>query len=1007
MKFFLFCCFSLFLFSCAFSQQCNSVCTLALVANHTNVTCKGVNNGAAVANVSGGTLPYTYLWSNGQTTSSISDLAPGTYTLTVHDASCVPSGNELVTNGSFSNGNTGVSSGYSYCNPISPCLSAAGTYAIDSANGSDHTTGTGSLMFINGDANANTNMWCQTINVVPGTNYLFSTWVSSWTNISPAVLQFSISGTPIGSLFNAPASTGVWSQFCESWNSGSNSSATICVVDQSTASNGNDPGLDDISFQPCVPCTITKTVTITEPPLLAIINSSSTKEFCNRSDGTCTLLASGGSGNYTYSWNTNPIQTSVTAIGLKGGSYKAIVTDSLGCLDSVIVNVNKNPRPVVALTADTSICKGHSLHLVANGANTYSWSPSTDLDTASGAMVITHPNATISYTVIGTDTSNCLDTALVTITVHALPTILISPVNASICSRSLITFTASVGSSYLWDFGDGSNTSNLQVPIHYYINSGTHHVTLVVKTSDSCSCTINDSVNVYDAPQSSFTFSNVCLIDSSQFINSSLDPPIGTVTSWSWDFGDGTPSDTAKWSPAHLYASPGNYPITLITHSSNLGCPDTLRDTINVFSMPTAEFGFANVCLHRIMNFNDSSSVSNSSVTIWSWDFDDSTPQDTTQNPNHAYDNFGTYNVSLISTTNNGCKDTVAKNVVVHPLPVAQYTTANVCDDSIVHFNNASHIVLTDTIQVWKWNFGDNTSISNSPSNTHLYSAPGSYSVKLLTVSQFGCRDSITKILVVNPNPVVNFNSDKIAGCEVLCINFQDSSHILTGHNTQWLWGFGDQGAVSSSQNSNHCYSNDSIFSPITFNISLKVTSDSGCVTSFIRNSYITVYPNPNAHFTAQPEVTTITDPVISITDTSTGADFWNWNFGDNETTSVHNPLLHAYADTGAYTITLITSTLYNCFDTTHQTIIIEPNFAFYIPNSFTPNDDGVNDTFTGRGVFIKSFQMSIFDRWGNLIFVSDDINKSWDGKAKHGNDVAQQDVYVYSMKLFKVDVIK
>ena len=111
-----------------------------------------------------------------------------------------------------------------------------------------------------------------------------------------------------------------------------------------------------------------------------------------------------------------------------------------------------------------------------------------------------------------------------------------------------------------------------------------------------------------------------------------------------------------------------------------------------------------------------------------------------------------------------------------------------------------------------------------------------------------------------------------------------------------------------------------------------------------------------------------------------------------------------SYSDNGKYMITLIASTEYGCKDTSYQTIIIEPDFAFFIPNSFSPNDDGINDNFSGKGIFISKYQMMIFDRWGNLIFFTDDINKTWDGKANYGTGIAQTDVYVYVIKLTDIN---
>ncbi|MFY9310959.1 MAG: gliding motility-associated C-terminal domain-containing protein, partial [Bacteroidia bacterium] len=89
-----------------------------------------------------------------------------------------------------------------------------------------------------------------------------------------------------------------------------------------------------------------------------------------------------------------------------------------------------------------------------------------------------------------------------------------------------------------------------------------------------------------------------------------------------------------------------------------------------------------------------------------------------------------------------------------------------------------------------------------------------------------------------------------------------------------------------------------------------------------------------------------------------------------------------------------------NCPDTSYQTVIIEPDFMFYVPNAFTPNDDGVNDTFIGKGMFINEFEMMIFDRWGNMVYKTDNINKPWNGKANDGKEPAQMDVYIYTIKI-------
>ena len=130
------------------------------------------------------------------------------------------------------------------------------------------------------------------------------------------------------------------------------------------------------------------------------------------------------------------------------------------------------------------------------------------------------------------------------------------------------------------------------------------------------------------------------------------------------------------------------------------------------------------------------------------------------------------------------------------------------------------------------------------------------------------------------------------------------------------------------------------------------------------------------------------------------GANTWNWDFGDEKTDSVYNPVVHEYSDTGTYFITLLVSNEYQCYDSAAQSIIVQPEMLIYIPNAFTPNDDGINDLFMVKGELITNFEMAIYDRWGKLIYFTDDFHKPWDGKVNQGTEYVQQDVYIYSIKI-------
>lgn len=789
---------------------------------------------------------------------------------------------------------------------------------------------------------------------------------------------------------------------------------SIVSVQDANSCTQSQSGSATVTVNPLPTATISGTTSVCKGETAPFITFTG---IGNTAPYTFTYTINGGTNQTITTINGNsvnvaaPTQTAGTYIyslvSLQDGSSSACAQTQSG---NATVTVHPSP---MATFSSTSVCKGNVTQFsdnsitVSGTISTWSW------DFADGSILNSSPNPSYTYanpgiynvTLIAGNSFGCIDTITKPVQVYFLPTPNFT--HSDVCFGDTMHFSNSSSvdpstsiTGYLWVFADGSSSNNLQNPVHYYSSAGSYFVTLVTTTAEGCAAVANIPVKVYDPPTSAFTFNNTCLTTQAMFTNTSLNPTMGTIASWSWDFGDGTPLNTAVWSPDHLYAAPGNYIITLITSSSNLGCADTLQSAITVYPMPLANFRATPVCLHQMMHFNDSSTVVSGNVNAWSWNFGDGSPADTLRIPAHIYTNSGTYPVSLVAITGKGCKDTVSKSAVVHPLPDVHFSAVNVCKGAVTQFNDLTTIPITDTLQSWIWNFADNSPYNTNQNTSHLYAIAGSYHVQLVSVSKFGCSDSLTKIVVINPNPDVNFVATNTVGCEPLCVYFRDSSSIATGNNTHWAWNLGDGSIVSNLPSFEHCYKNDSLYSPIFINISLTVISDSGCVGFISKNNYVTIYPKPVAGFTTQPHTTTIVNPVITFTDLSIGADFWHWNFGDHDTISKFNPAPHTYADTSTYKITLTTSTLYGCVDTAYATITIEPDFVFYIPNAFTPNDDGMNDTFGGKGIFIKAFEMEIYDRWGNLVFYSDDFNNPWDGRVNHGTEIAQMDVYVYIIKV-------
>lgn len=395
----------------------------ATITQQTNASCYGLRDGSASVSAPSVNGPYLYSWSTvpTQTTQTATGLGAGTYSVTVTSTQCSPSGTELINNGDFSLGNTGFSSAYTYAtshtgqgqywvgnnaNPWSPFL----------VSGGDHTTGSGDFMLVDGASTANVNVYCQTVSVKPNTNYLFSTWLTTLNNNPPssqlAQLQFYVNGIPLGNVFTAPPTYSVWAQFFSAWNSGANTSANICIVNQSTTSQGNDFGLDDISFQECVTlCPVTKIVTITQPPAVPISVSTSTS-IC---PGQSTALSVSGALSYTWSpsASVNSVNgTSVTANPLNTTIYTVTGTDASSCQGAKTVTVVVNPRPAIGINSP-SICAGQSVILTPNSANSYTWAGGPTTNT-----FVVNPSSSTVYTVAGTSNAGCVGTQTTLVTVY-------------------------------------------------------------------------------------------------------------------------------------------------------------------------------------------------------------------------------------------------------------------------------------------------------------------------------------------------------------------------------------------------------------------------------------------------------------------------------------------------------------------------------------------------------------------------------------------------------------
>lgn len=394
--------------------------------------------------------PATWLDNPAAATPTTSTPVKMTYYLNAQ----VTGANQIV-NGDFSNGNTGFTSAYQYAFPNT----TEGQYYVGTnpqawnaslSTCKDHTTGTGNMFLVNGSPAFNVQVWTETVNVTPNTNYAFSTWVQALYPPNPAQLQFSINGLDIGSPITASLPTCTWSQFYTTWNSGNNTTAVISIVNKNTQVLGNDFALDDISFAPLVIKRDSITISIDTP----IVKATNDTMTCA---GTAMQLNVIGSSLYAWSPATglsNPAVANPIANPTATTQYIVSGINQYGCTAKDTLLLTVNPLPVITLTGDTIICHDKTLQLSAGGGSQYDWSPAATLSNPSIANPIATPTQTTTYTVTVTDANHCNSEAPVTVTVQPIPQFSVSGIDRA-CMGTPVQFTAKGGDLYSWSPADG------------------------------------------------------------------------------------------------------------------------------------------------------------------------------------------------------------------------------------------------------------------------------------------------------------------------------------------------------------------------------------------------------------------------------------------------------------------------------------------------------------------------------------------------------------------------
>lgn len=716
------------------------------------------------------------------------------------------------------------------------------------------------------------------------------------------------------------------------------------------------------------------------------------------------------SNNWTYGdGNTSNTQNGLNNY-INNGTYNAqlIVTSNMGCRDTAIVPVTISPLPTAAFVAN-NVCLYGQTSFTNSSTVTTGFITNTTWQFGDGAQSLlnqpTHQYAnagTYNVTLNITTNSNCSNSISQQVTVNPLPNVMFTANN--VCEGNVTNYvnTSSIVSgsisNYIWDYtSDGTPDNTNQTASTIFSNPGTYTTQLMAISNLNCSATHTLAVTVNPKPFAQFNSLPVCEGTQMTFTNQSTIIS-GQIVNNQWAFGDNTSSLLPN--PSHLYIGPGSFNVTLIT-SSNFGCVNSVSQLVTIHPKPTVNFQSTTTCLNQATQFNNQSSIGSGSIIKYRWDFENNgTIDDSTANPSHIYPTAGTQQTRLMAISNNSCVNQNLNPVVVHYNPIANFSVPSTCMPASSHFTSLA-TSSDGTITSYAWDFnGDNLTDNNQQNPQYIYLQAGNYGVKLEVQTQYGCTNSIIKSAYVNSTPSALFTAQNNTGCPSLCVQFINNSTIGSGNIVTHQWIFGDNSNPDYSQNPTHCYSTGN------YNVMLKVVSDSGCVSSSTMPSLVNVYPLPVANFNVTPEEVEITTPMIEVEDKSIGASTVKYTFNDGTVKNTPN-FNYTFNTDVAKTVSIMQLAVnsYGCRDSIIKQIEIKPAYVIYIPNAFTPNSDGTNDGFKAVGVGIATFKMQVFDRWGALVFETNDINNAWDGSIKGKGDFesTKQEVYVWKAQVTDV----
>lgn len=586
-----------------------------------------------------------------------------------------------------------------------------------------------------------------------------------------------------------------------------------------------------------------------------------------------------------YEWSTGETD-SVIHVN-RPGIYTVTVTDIFGFTSSDDIRVF---YPEVNDFADTIVCYGASVvwDTELEGDYGYEWYGSSEL---TQAITITDEG---QYAAILTDTLGCKyysDTISFSFDNYEF-TASVGPTDTSLCSGNRLMLITNAGETVSYNWSTGSTNPEIVLT-----ESGTYYVT--VNNWRGCEATDNINVTITgQVPFPAFSSMGHCARNAVSFTDESTTPD-GIINNWTWRVNGDIIS--TQQNHEYTFTEPGTYNVNLSIITDN-DCGDFVTVPLIIYPLPVVSFEPEYFCQNAEAEFISTSTVNEGSVVYNLWNFDSYAVPGTPVN--FSFTDEGYHNIKLISSSEMSCTDSLTKEIFVKPAEQPVYTASNTCLGEDVYFINTTPYNTVNPGENWTWDFGDGGSSSLS-NPQHTYGSAGIFNTVLNIQYANKCVVSTSLPVEVYFNPEATVYP--VDACEGVVFSPESEASTLSGNIISYSWNIETETPLTSVlQNPEFIIADTG-----SYNMSLSVLTDFGCRTT--QTNTVHVHENPLAEFSASRTWGSV--PLwIDFTNTGENAETYFWDFGDDEISTEENPY-HIFADSGTYTVRLISTSAFGCRD--------------------------------------------------------------------------------------------